>query len=161
MVLVAVNARATSTAGLKVGDPVPNVSGVTDEGGTLDLAKAGAHGYLLVYFYPKALTPGCTAQACSLRDAYAELTAKGIGVVGVSLDPVATQKRFRAQEHLPFPLIADTDRRVTRAFGVPLILNAAASRQAFLFKDGKLVWADAHASTAKQAQDVLAAVGRG
>lgn len=124
----------------------------------MDLVVEQEHGYLLVYFYPKALTPGCTAQACSLRDAYAELTKAGIKIYGVSLDNVAAQKRFKEKENLPFSLIADTDGRVSSAFGVPITLNRFAARQAYLFKDRKLVWFDLHASTSQQAKDVLAVV---
>ena len=143
---------------LKLGDPIPSVAGMTQDSQVLDLPSTGAHGYLLVYFYPKAMTPGCTAQACSLRDAYADLVHHNVRVVGVSLDSVADQKRFQEKEHLPFPLIADTDRKVTSAFGVPIIMEVAAARQAYLFKDGRLVWFDTHAATDKQAQDVLAVV---
>ena len=110
-----------------------------------------------MYFYPKADTGGCTAQGCSLRDAYADLTAQGVKVVGVSTDAVAAQKAFREKNRFPFPLLADTDKKVTAAFGVPTTLGFA-SRQAFLFKDGKLVWRDLKASTAQQAADVLAAL---
>jgi thioredoxin-dependent peroxiredoxin len=145
-------------AKLKLGDPIPDVAGTTQDNQVLNFPKEGAHGYLLVYFYPKAMTPGCTAQACSLRDAYADLVHHDVRVIGVSLDSVATQKRFQEKEHLPFPLIADTDRKVTGAFGVPIIMSVATARQAYLFKDGRLVWLDTHASTGKQARDVLAVV---
>jgi peroxiredoxin Q/BCP len=74
------------------------------------------------------------------------------------LRPAQVPKRIVRKEHLPFPLIADTDRKVTAAFGVPVIMSVAAARQAYLFKDGKLVWFDTYASTSKQAQDVLAVV---
>src|SRR5438067_2126609 len=115
---------------LKLGDPVPAVTARDQNGQAVDLAQAAKAGYALVYFYPKAMTAGCTAQACSLRDAYAQLQAKGVKVFGVSLDPVETQKEFEQREHLPFELLSDTDRRVTSAFGVPLIKDAFASRQA-------------------------------
>jgi peroxiredoxin Q/BCP len=141
---------------LKLGDPIPAVTAPDQNGNPVNLAQAAKTGYALVYFYPKAMTPGCTAQACSLRDAYAALQEKGVNVFGVSVDPVETQKQFEQKEHLPFELLSDTDRQVTSAFGVPLIKNTLASRQAYLFKDGKLVWLDTKASTDKQAQDVLA-----
>jgi thioredoxin-dependent peroxiredoxin len=155
--LLVVKIMAAETK-LKLGDSVPDVTGTTQDNQVLNFPKEGAHGYLLVYFYPKAMTPGCTAQACSLRDAYADLLHHDVRVIGVSLDSVTSQKRFQEKEHLPFPLIADTDRKVTGAFGVPIIMSVAAARQAYLFKDGKLVWFDTHASTDKQAQDVLAVV---
>jgi len=150
-------------AELKVGDPAPNVSGVTDAGQKLSLADVySKQPYTLVYFYPKADTPGCTAQGCSLRDSYEELTKKGVAVVGVSLDGVEAQKAFKAKYHLPFTLIADPDQSVIKAFGVHVksipILGKFASREAFLIKDGKIVWADYSAATSKQAQDVLQVV---
>lgn len=141
---------------LKLGDPIPAVTSTDQNGKPVNLAQAAKSGYTLVYFYPKAMTAGCTAQACSLRDAYAQLQEKGVKVFGVSLDPVETQKEFEQKERLPFELLSDTDRQVTSAFGVPLMKNGLATRQAYLFKDGRLVWLDTKASTDKQAQDVLA-----
>jgi peroxiredoxin Q/BCP len=153
--LVLINARAAEP--LAEGAQLPAVTVAGDDGAELDLAKAGGSGWMLVYFYPKADTPGCTKQACSLRDAWAELTAKGVKVFGVSMDKVAAQKAFRAKYQLPFTLLADQDAKVADAFGVPHVAGFA-KRQAFLFKDGKLVWRDLSAATAKQAAEVLAAV---
>jgi peroxiredoxin Q/BCP len=141
---------------LKLGDPIPAVTSTDQDGKSVDLGQVGKSGYTLVYFYPKAMSKGCTAQACSLRDSYTELQQKGVRVFGVSLDSVEAQKEFEQKEHLPFELLSDADRKVTSAFGVPLMKNAFATRQAYLFKDGKLVWLDTKASTDKQAQDVLA-----
>ena len=147
---------------LKAGDSAPNIAAVTETGATLDFASIYKNGYTLVYFYPKADTPGCTKQGCSLRDAYAELTKKGVTVIGVSHDDVAAQKAFKEKYHLPFTLIADTDGAVVKAFGVSNIpLTNLASRQAYLIdKSGKIVWADYKASTEKQAQDVLAELSK-
>ncbi len=153
MILSLLGLRAAADP-LALGAAAPAVVASTDAGTTLDFAVHCAKGITLVYFYPKADTPGCTAQGCSLRDAYADLTAKGVQVVGVSTDDVAAQKAFRAKYSFPFPLVADTEKKVTAAFGVPTTMGFA-SRQAFLFKDGKLVWRDLKASTAKQAADVL------
>ncbi|MBV9391114.1 MAG: peroxiredoxin [Verrucomicrobia bacterium] len=145
---------------LKLGDPIPNVSGTTQGNSSVRLPAEANKGYLLVYFYPKAMTPGCTAQACSLRDAYSSLTSRGVKVIGVSADNVNAQKEFQQKEHLPFTLIADPEHRVSEAFGVPIQMGQYDARQAYLFKDGKLVWVDTHASTSKQAQDVLSVVTR-
>jgi thioredoxin-dependent peroxiredoxin len=144
---------------LKLGDPIPAVIATDQNGKPVDLAQAAKSGYTLVYFYPKAMSPGCTAQACSLRDSYTELQEKGVKIFGVSLDTVEAQREFVQKDNLPFQLLSDTDRQVTSAFGVPLMKNAFATRQAYLFKDGNLVWLDTKASTDKQAQDVLAALG--
>lgn len=148
---------AAADAPLELGAALPAVTAPDETGATVDLAAAGAKGFVLVYFYPKADTPGCTAQGCSLRDAYAALTAKGVKVFGVSTDGVAAQKAFREKYTLPFPLLADSDKKVVAAFGVPATMGFA-SRQAYLFKDGKLVWRDLKASTKQQAADVLAAL---
>jgi peroxiredoxin Q/BCP len=149
-----------SNAKLKIGDPVPQVAAEDQDGKIVNLAEVAGNRYFLVYFYPKSFTPGCTAQACSLRDAYEELQSKGVKVVGVSLDAVQTQKKFQDKERLPFELLSDREKKVTSAFGVPILLNSFAARQAYLFKDGKLVWMDTKASTDKQAQDVLAVLAQ-
>ena len=144
-----------SAAPLPVGAAAPAVSGVTETGATLALADVYAkQPYTLVYFFPKADTPGCTKQGCSLRDAYEELTQKGVAVIGVSTDDVEAQKAFKDKYHFPFTLIADKEKTVINAFGVPATMGFA-TRQAFLVKDGKIVWADYKAATDKQAADVL------
>jgi len=139
---------------LDVGADAPLVSGVTDTGSTLNFGDVyKKHRYTLVYFYPKADTPGCTKQGCSLRDAYEELTQKGVAVIGVSTDSVQAQKEFKEKYQLPFTLIADTDSKVVRAFGQQGVRFA--QREAYLVKDGKVVYADHKGSTTKQAEDVL------
>ena len=121
------------------------------------IAAEGSQGWTLVYFYPKADTPGCTKQACSLRDSYASLTGKGIRVYGVSTDDEKSQKAFQEKYKLPFTLLADKDKKVVTAFGVPATMGFA-KRQAFLFRDGVLVWKDLEAATSEQAAEVLAAI---
>jgi peroxiredoxin Q/BCP len=143
-----------NAASLNVGDPAPAVTALTETGAELNLADAYKQSpYTLVYFYPKAFTPGCTSQGCSLRDAYEQLTKKGVAVIGVSTDSVETQKKFKEEKKFPFTLIADTDKKVMKAFGQHGIFFA--SRQAYLIKDGKIVYADHDGSTSKQAQDIL------
>jgi peroxiredoxin Q/BCP len=142
---------------IEVGAPVPPVQALDQNGKSVDLADAAKQGFTLVYFYPKADTPGCTKQACSLRDSFAQLSDRGVRVFGVSHDTVADQKAFQEKYKLPFTLLADTEHEVSAAFGVPS-RGSFAARQAFLFKDGKLVWRDLEASTAEQAADVLAAL---
>lgn len=142
---------------IALGSKLPEVSSVDQTGAAVKLAEAGGKGFTLVYFYPKADTPGCTAQACSLRDQYAVLTEKGVRVFGVSMDSVEDQAKFQKKYELPFSLLADKDGAVVKAFGVPS-MGSFAKRQAFLFKDGVLVWHDATASTKEQAKDVLEAI---
>jgi peroxiredoxin Q/BCP len=145
---------------LKIGDPIPAIVADDQDGKSVDLASEAKSGYTLVYFFPKAMTPGCTAQACSLRDAYTDLQNKGVRIYGVSVDSVAKQKIFQQKDHLPFELLSDENKKVTSAFGVPLMLGTLATRQAYLFQDGKLIWLDTKASTDKQAQDVLAVLDK-
>jgi peroxiredoxin Q/BCP len=147
----------TRAEALKVGDAAPAISGVTETGEKLNFADVYRKGYTLVYFYPKADTAGCTAQGCSLRDAYEDLTKQGVTVIGVSHDAPAAQKAFKEKYNFPFTLIADEDEAVSRAFGVPDIpATSLASRQAYLIsRDGKIVWADYKAKTKEQAADVL------
>ncbi len=142
---------------LKVGDAAPAVSATTETGDTLALGDVYKKGYTLVYFYPKADTPGCTAQGCSLRDGYEALTQKGVTVIGVSHDGVEAQKAFKEKYHFPFTLLADKDETVSKAFGVPNIPSTPlTARQAYLVdKNGKIVWADYKAKTKEQADDVL------
>ena len=72
---------------------------------------------VVVFFYPKAMTPGCTAEACDFRDSYQDFLAAGMAVVGVSPDPPEDLARFREKDNLPFPLLSDADHRVAEAFG--------------------------------------------
>ena len=139
---------------LKVGDDAPVVSALTDAGSTLNLADVyKANAYTVVWFYPKALTGGCTKQGCSLRDASAELTKHGAAVVGVSTDTVEKQKEFKDTNHFPFPLLADTDKKVLKAFGQSAMMFA--SRECYVIKGGKIVYKDTGV-TDKQADNVLA-----
>ena len=95
----------------------------------------------LVYFFPKADTPGCTSQACSLRDSFAVLTKKNVMVLGVSTDDQDDLKAFKAKYKVPFDFISDKKREWAKAFDVSLTLGFA-SRQSFLIQDQKIIWLD-------------------
>jgi len=139
---------------LKVGDAAPVISAKADDGSTINLGDVyKANNYTLVWFYPKALTGGCTKQGCSLRDANDELTKKGVAVIGVSTDTVEKQKEFKDTNHFPFPLLADTDKKVLKAFGQSAMMFA--SRECYVIKGGKIVYKDTGV-TDKQADNVLA-----
>jgi len=151
--LLAMFTSVASAEPLKVGDAAPLVSAVTDSGTTLSLGDVYAkNAYTLVWFYPKALTGGCTKQGCSLRDANADLTAKGVAIIGVSTDTVEKQKEFKTVNNFPFPLLADTEKKVIKAFGQSAVMFA--SREAYLIKDGKIVYKDSGV-TSEQAANVL------
>ena len=147
-------AHAESEKMMKIGSTLPPLTAKDQDGKEVDLATYGKEGYLLVFFYPKANTPGCTAQACSLRDGSAELTQRNVKVLGVSADQVSAQKSFVTNQKLPYPLLADADNKIIQAFGVGGLFGFA-KRSAFLFRDGKLVWQDPKGSTQDQAKVVL------
>ena len=138
---------------LELGSPAPVIEVLTDQGTTLDLGEALSTGTALVFFYPKAMTPGCVKQACSLRDGWDELQARNVSIFGVSSDTAEKQAQFRDKYTLPFTLLADTDGRIADAFS-----KSRWSRQAYLFRDGILVWRDFKAATSKQAAEVLVAL---
>jgi len=102
---------------LKVGDKAPNFSGIDQNGKSIELSQLAGKKVVL-YFYPKDSTPGCTAQACDLRDNYQMLLSKGYTVLGVSADSQKSHQKFIEKHNLPFPLIADTEKEIIKAFGV-------------------------------------------
>ena len=102
---------------LSVGDPAPDFTTTDQHGNPLTLSDYRGRKVVL-YFYPKDDTPGCTAQACSLRDNYAELKKAGYEVLGVSIDPAKAHYKFITKYDLPFSLVADTDQSVVEAYGV-------------------------------------------
>jgi peroxiredoxin Q/BCP len=149
--------QSSQSKPLQVGDPAPAVAAPDDTGATVNLGEAYARQrWTLVYFYPKADTPGCTKQGCSLRDGYAELTKHGVAVFGVSKDDVAAQAAFKAKFRLPFTLLADTEGAVIAAFGVPTYpVVGMPHRQAYLIRDGRVVYADHKGTTDEQAGVIL------
>lgn len=102
---------------LNVGDKAPDLLGVDEQGNEQRVGNYSGR-KLVVYFYPKDSTPGCTAEACSLRDGMDDLIAAGYAVVGISADSVASHKRFKEKQLLNFPLVADVDKSTVTAFGV-------------------------------------------
>lgn len=102
---------------LKEGSPAPAFEGMDQNGNKVSLNSFRGKKVVL-YFYPKDDTPGCTAQACNLRDNHSELLSKGFAVVGISTDSVKSHKKFEAKFDLPFPLIADEDRKIVEQYGV-------------------------------------------
>lgn len=101
----------------KVGEVAPLFVGKSERGETIRLADMRGKKVVL-YFYPKDNTPGCTAQACDLRDHYEALLAQGYVVLGVSTDSAETHKKFIEKHALPFSLLADTDKKIHEAYGV-------------------------------------------
>ena len=102
---------------LQKGDKAPDFTAVDQDGTTHKLSDYKGK-KLVVFFYPAASTPGCTAEACNLRDNYSEFTSKGYVLLGVSADTQKKQSNFKTKYDLPFPLLADEDKKVIEAFGV-------------------------------------------
>lgn len=102
---------------LKPGDQAPPIEG-TDQNGQKISLKDFRGKRVVLYFYPKDMTPGCTAQACDLRDHYSELKKAGFEVIGVSTDSETSHKKFEQKYVLPFRLLADPDKKIVSAYGV-------------------------------------------
>lgn len=124
----------------KVGDSAPRVEAQDQDGNPWKLSDQISKQLLLLYFYPKDDTPGCTKEACGLRDRMGDLEKDGVAVVGVSRDDAESHKRFRAKYQLNFPLLVDLDGKLTEAFAVPMEGKPMSRRVSFLIgKDGKIL----------------------
>jgi peroxiredoxin Q/BCP len=153
---------ASAGEGEKVSYDAPAVSGVNQDGATVNFADVYKKGPTVVFFYPKADTPGCTKQACSLGDAFAELSKQNVQVLGVSFDKPEAQKKFKDKFTLPYDLIADPEGKIVAAFKVEKMVKGLlnlAKRSCFLVKDGKVIWQDYQASTDQQAADIKRVLG--
>ena len=102
---------------MNIGDKAPEILGLNENGEEIRLSHYQGK-KIVLYFYPKDSTSGCTAQACNLRDNYAELRQAGYEVIGVSVDDAKSHHKFIAKNELPFTLIADTDKKLVEQFGV-------------------------------------------
>ena len=121
----------TRAALLPVGAAVPADLSAVDQNGAPHRMGDSAGKVTVVYFYPRDATPGCTAEACAFRDVWAQYQSAGIQVFGVSSDDQASKASFAAEHKLPFPILADTDKKWIDAFHVPTWLGMA-SRVTFL-----------------------------
>ncbi|HDR90025.1 MAG TPA: thioredoxin-dependent thiol peroxidase [Bacteroidetes bacterium] len=101
---------------LKTGDRAPDFSGTDQNGNTVHLGDYRGN-RLVLYFYPKDHTPGCTAEACNLRDNYEDLMNRGFRIIGVSPDSTASHQKFSTKHRLPFPLVSDTGKSIMKAYG--------------------------------------------
>jgi len=121
-----------SAADLKEGVKAPVFEAKDQHGTTIRLSDFQGKAAVVLYFYPKDDTPGCTAQACSLRDGFADIQATGAVILGVSADDAQSHKAFAEKFHLPFSLLADPDKRIIEAYGVKMPLLGFAKRVTFL-----------------------------
>jgi peroxiredoxin Q/BCP len=146
----------------KAGDKAPLIEGKDQDAKTWKLADAVGKKVVLLYFYPKDDTPGCTKEACGLRDRMEDLKKEQVEVIGVSFDSAESHQKFIAKHHLNFPLLADTDGKIADAYGVKMPDKNMARRVSFLIGlDGKIAHvtddrnADTHLSEMKEAVEKL------
>ena len=158
-------ARRTEDRVLTEGDPAPDFTLTSDTGEAVTLSSLrGKH--IVLYFYPKDDTPGCTTQACGIRDAYGEFERAGAVVLGISPDDESSHVKFKDKYELPFTLLADTDHSVAEEYGVWGEKNMAGktfmgvSRSTFVIgADGNVTSVMHDVKPATHADDVLAALG--
>ena len=142
---------------LAVGTVAPAFTTTDDEGNTVSLSDFQGK-VVVLYFYPKDDTPGCTKQAQSFRDNYAEYQGKELVVLGVSMDDQASHQKFKEKYGLPFTLLVDSDGSITKAYDVDG--GGYAKRITYIIDgEGKITHVDANVNTSTHAQDVLATIG--
>jgi thioredoxin-dependent peroxiredoxin len=146
----------------KVGDKAPTFTARDQDGKTVALSDFAGKQAVLLYFYPKDNTPGCTKEACGFRDRIDDLKKQGVAVLGVSRDDAESHKKFIAQHSLTFPLLVDTDGKITEAYGAGMAGRNMSRRVSFLIdKNGKIAHvtdaasADKHLAEMKDAVDKL------
>ncbi|MDB9395415.1 peroxiredoxin [Microcystis aeruginosa] len=124
-------------AAIKVGDRVPNFSLPSQTGTTFNIGDLIGKKSLVIYFYPKDDTPGCTAESCAFRDSYEVFTDAGAEVIGISADSPQSHQQFAQKYNLPFTLLSDSDNRVRKLFGVPSTLFVLPGRVTYIIdKEG-------------------------
>lgn len=156
-------AAAQSGSIPKAGDTAPLIEGKDQDGKTIKLGDEISKSVVLLYFYPKDDTPGCTKEACGLRDRMGDLKKDGVEVIGVSFDSSESHQKFITKFNLNFPLIADTDGKIADTYGVRMTGRNMAQRVSFLIdRDGKIAHvtnnrsADVHLNEMKDAIGKLA-----
>lgn len=157
-ILLASLSLVTAAETPKVGDKAPLFEGKDQDGKTWKLADQLGTKTVLLYFYPKDETPGCTKEACGLRDRMEDLKKDNVQVIGVSYDSAESHQKFIAKHNLTFPLLADTDGKIAEEYGAKMSNRMMARRVSFLIgKDGKIIHvtdnpsADVHLAEMKQA----------
>lgn len=159
MILGGILMASAANAAPQVGDKAPDVSAPLSDGTTFHLHDWLARAPIVLYFYPKDDTPGCTTEACGLRDDITAYRGLKATVVGSSYDSVESHKKFIAKYNLPFPLIADTDKSVAKAFGVGEFLYS--KRSTFIIgKDGRILYANPKVDPKTHSQEVRDALAK-
>jgi len=144
---------------VKVGDPAPDFEGPTSNGSRLGLKDFKGKQNVVLYFYPKDDTPGCTREACSFRDNIKPIRDLGAEIIGVSLDSVQSHDKFARKYELPFPLISDKEKNIANAYGVLRDVGLSANRVTFIIgKDGKVAKIFPKVDVGKHTDEVVAAL---
>jgi peroxiredoxin Q/BCP len=157
LALTALGCSSSSATTVAAGTQAPTLV-ATDHRGT-DASLASFRGqHVLVYFYPRDATPGCTTEACSIRDVWSRYTEKKIVVLGVSNDSVESHKKFAADHELPFGLVADTDGAWAKAFGVPERAGFYARMSFLIGPEGTIIKVFPNVDPGVHANEVLSAV---
>jgi len=144
---------------VKAGDKAPDFEGPTSYGSKLGLKDFVGKKNVVLYFYPKDDTPGCTKEACSFRDNLQSVRKMGAEIIGVSLDSVESHKKFATKYSLPFPLISDKEKRIANAYGVLKETGTSASRVTFIIdKTGKIAKVFPKVDVTKHTEEVVAAL---
>lgn len=126
-------------ASIKVGDRVPDFSLPSQTGTTVNIRDLIGKKSLVIYFYPKDDTPGCTAESCAFRDSYEVFTDAGAEVIGISADSPQSHQQFAQKYNLPFTLLSDSDNRVRKLFGVPSTLFVLPGRVTYIIDQEGIV----------------------
>jgi len=142
---------------VKEGDSAPDFSGPTYDGSQLGLKDFVGKKNVVLYFYPKDDTPGCTKEACSFRDNIDSVRKMGAEIIGVSLDNVESHKKFASKYKLPFPLISDKEKRIAEAYGVLKEHGMSTNRVTFIIdKAGKVAKVFPKVDVTKHTEEVIA-----
>ena len=144
---------ATTAADLAVGQAAPDFTATDQDGKSVHLADLKGHS-VVVYFYPKDETPGCTKEACSFRDAWVDLKKKGVIIIGISTDTQASHKAFAEHHKLPFVLVSDPNGDIAKKYGVP-VEEGYTKRESFVLgPDGTLKKIYRKVDVTKHAQEI-------
>jgi len=144
---------------VQVGSPAPEFEGPTADGSKLGLKNFVGKKNVVLYFYPKDDTPGCTKEACSFRDNIGPIRKMGAEVVGVSLDSINSHEKFTTKYNLPFPLISDKEKRIAHSFGVLKDTGTSTSRVTFIIdKSGKIAKIFPKVDVSKHTEEVVEAL---
>jgi len=149
--------------GIRAGDVAPDFTLPKQDGSPVSLRDLLSKGAVVLYFYPKDDTPGCTAEACSFRDAYEDFKDAGAEVVGISSDSADDHKAFADKHRLPFTLVADSGGKVRKAYGVPSTFGLFPGRVTYVI-DGKGIVRhvfDSQLNATKHVREALGALKKG